>query len=92
MTSITTSTHTKKQKWRDYVETLDQKRDVTKLWGTIKGIYDREQSYYLQRNIVLIVQAASNQVQPTVQHVKLGRHTSSSETRLLTRETRGNLW
>ena len=69
----------KRQKWRDFVETLDQKTDVTKLWRTIKGIdgraktRGRERSYYLQRNLVLIVQAASHQVQPTVQHVKAGK-------------------
>ena len=28
----------KRQKWRDFVATLDQKTDVTKLWRTIKGI------------------------------------------------------
>ena len=33
----------------------------------------RERSYYLQRNLVLIVQAASHQVQPTVPHVKAGK-------------------
>ena len=69
----------KRQKWRDFVETLDQKTDNTRLWRTIKGIdwqsktRGREQSYYLQRNLALIVQAASHQVQPTVQHVKAGK-------------------
>ena len=28
----------KRQKWRDFVETLDQMAYVTKLWITIKGI------------------------------------------------------
>ena len=31
----------KRQKWRYFVETLDQKRDVTKLWRTIKEIDGR---------------------------------------------------
>ena len=31
----------KRQKLRDFVETLDQKTYVTKLWGTIKGIDGR---------------------------------------------------
>ena len=31
----------KGQKWRDFVETLDQKTDVTKLWRTIGGIDGR---------------------------------------------------
>ena len=33
----------------------------------------REWSYYLQRNLILIVQAASHQVQPTVQYFKAGQ-------------------
>ena len=68
----------RRQKWRDFVETLDQKTDVTKLWRTIKGIDGRAKR-------VLIVQAASNQQFNTS---KLGRHTSSGETRLVTRETK----
>ena len=31
----------KRQTWRDFVETLDQKTDATKLWRTIKGIDGR---------------------------------------------------
>ena len=66
----------KRQKWRDFVETLDQKTDVTKLWRTIKGIDGRakreaeNEAITFQRNLV---QAASHQVQPTVQHVKAGK-------------------
>ena len=32
----------KRKKWRDFVETMDQKTDVTKLWRTIKEIDGRE--------------------------------------------------
>ena len=60
----------KRQKWRDFVENMDHKTDITKLWRTIKGIDGRERSYLLQRNLVLIVQAVSRQVQQTVQHFK----------------------
>ena len=63
----------KMQKLRDFVETLDQKTDVTKLWRNIKGIDGRERGNYLQWKLVLIVQAACSQVQPTVQHVKAGK-------------------
>ena len=71
----------KRQKWRDFVEIMDQKTDLTKLWRTIKGIdgrakreaRDRERSNYLQWNLVLIVQGASHQVQPTVQYFKAGQ-------------------
>ena len=31
----------KRQKWRDFVETMDQKTDLTKQWRTIKGIDGR---------------------------------------------------
>ena len=31
----------KRKKWRDFVETMDQKTDLTKLWRTIKGIDGR---------------------------------------------------
>ena len=62
----------KRQKWRDFVETLDQKTDVTKLWRTIK----EARSHRLSR------------LQPgSTNTAKLGRHTYSSATRLVTRET-----
>ena len=60
----------KRQKWKDFVENMDHKTDITKVWRTIKGIDGRERSYLLQRNLVLIVQAASRQVHQTVQHSK----------------------
>ena len=31
----------KRQKWRDFVETMDQKTDLTQPWRTIKGIDGR---------------------------------------------------
>ena len=31
----------KRKKWREFVETMDQKTDLTKLWKTIKGIDGR---------------------------------------------------
>ena len=31
----------KRQKWKDFVETMDQKTGLTKLWRTIKGIDGR---------------------------------------------------
>ena len=84
----------KRQKWRDFVETMDQKTDLTKLWRTVKGIDGRAkreaENKAIQQNFVLIVQAASHQVQLTVQYFKLGRHTFSRETRVVTRETIGD--
>ena len=35
----------KRQKWRDFIETLDQKTYVTKLWRSIKGIDGRAIDY-----------------------------------------------
>ena len=47
----------------------------------------REWSYYLQRNLILIVQTASTKFNQQFNTSKLGRHTSSRETRVVTRET-----
>ena len=64
----------KRQKWKDFVETMDQKTDVTKLWRTIKGIDGRaKREAENERNLILIVQAASHQVQLTVQYFKAGQ-------------------
>ena len=84
-----------RQKLRFFVvETLDQKTDVTKLWGTIKGIDGRAKreaeneaitfngiSFSLSKQLA----TKSNQRFNTS---KLGRHTSSSETRLVTMQTK----
>ena len=40
--SRTVSVCTNGKKWRDFVETMDQKTDLTTLWRTIKGIDGRE--------------------------------------------------
>ena len=84
----------KRQKWRDFVETLDQKTDVTKLWRTIKGIDGRAKRKADNEAITFngILLSSSKQL-PTkfnqqFNTSKLGRHTSSSETRLVTRETK----
>ena len=85
----------KKQKWRDFVETLDQKTEITMLWRTIKGIDGRAKREAENETITFNggsfslskqMSARSNQ---QFNMSKLGRHTSSSssETRLVTRET-----
>ena len=69
----------KRQKWSDFVETLDQKTDVTKLWRTIGGIDGRAKREAVNEAITFngisfsSIQAASHQVQPAVQHVKAGK-------------------
>ena len=84
----------KRQKWRDFVETLDQKTDVTKLWRTIKGIDGRAKREAENEAITFngISFSSSKQLATKFNQQfntsKLGRHTSSGETRLVTRETK----
>ena len=80
----------KRQKLRDFVETLDQKTDVTKLWITIKGIDGRAKREAENEAITFngISFSSSKQLATKFNTSTLGRHTSSSETRLATRETK----
>ena len=77
-----------------FVETLDQKTDVTKLWRTIKGIYGRTKHEAENEAITLNGSSLSSSEQFAARFneqfnmSKLERHTSSSETRLVTRETK----
>ena len=88
----------KRQKWRDFVETMDQKTDLTKLWRTIKGIDGREKREAENEAITFngISFSSSKQLAPKFNQQfntsKLGRHTSSRETRVVTRKARGNHW
>ena len=73
----------KRQKWRDFVETLDQKTDVTKLWRTIKGIDGRAKREAENEVITFngISLSSSKQLATKFNQQfntsKLGRHTSS---------------
>ena len=84
----------KRQTLRDCVETLDQKTDVTKLWRTIKGIDGRAKREADNVAITFNGSSFSSSKQLAARFnqqfntSKLGRHTSSSETRLVTSETR----
>ena len=84
----------KRQKWRDFVETMDQKTDVTKLWRTIKGIDGRAKREAENEAITFngISFSSSKQLATKFNQQfntsKLGRHTSSRETRVVTRETK----
>ena len=86
--------HKEKEKWRDFVETLDQKTDVTKLWRTIKGIDGRAKREAENEVNTFNGSSFSSSKRLSVRFnqqfntSKLGRHTLSSETRLLTRETK----
>ena len=84
----------KRQKWRDLVETLDQKTDITKLWRTIKGIDRRAKREAENEAITFNGSSFSSSKQLAAMFnqqfnkSKSGRHTSSSETRLVTRKTK----
>ena len=84
----------KRQKFRDSVETLEQKTDVTKLWSTIKGIDGRAKREAENEAITFNGSSFSSSKQLVAMFnqqfttSKLGRHTSSGETRLVTRETK----
>ena len=75
----------KMQKWRDFVETLDQKTDVTKLWRTNKGIDGRAKREAENEVITFNGSSFSSSKQIAARFNKqfnmlnLGRHTSSSE-------------
>ena len=84
----------KRKKWRDFAETMDQKTDVTKLWRTIKGIDGRAKREAENEAITFngISFSSSKQLATKFNQQfstsKLGRHTSSWETRVVTRETK----
>ena len=84
----------KRQNWRDFVETLDQKTDVSKLWRTIKGVDGKAKREAENEAITFngISFSSSKQLATKFNQQfntsKLGRHTSSSEGRLVTRETK----
>ena len=84
----------KQQKWRDFVENMDHKTDITKLWRTIKGIDGRAKHKAENEAIFFngISFSSSKQLATKFNKQfntsKLGRHSSSRETRLVTRETK----
>ena len=84
----------KRQTWRDFVETMDQKTDLTKLWRSLKGIDGRAKREAENEAITFnrISFSSSKQVATKLNHQfntsKPGRHTSSRETRVVTRETK----
>ena len=84
----------KRQKWSDFVETMDQRTDLTKLWRTIKGLYGRAKREAENEAITFngISFSSSKQLATKFNQQfntsKLDRHTSSRETRVVTRETK----
>ena len=80
----------KRQKWRVFVENMDHKTDITKLWRTIKGIDGREKRTAENEAIFFngISFSSSKQLADKFNSSKLGSHSASRETRLVTRETK----
>ena len=84
----------KRQIWRDFVATMDQKTDVTKLWRTFKRIDGRAKCEVENEAITLngISLSSSKQLATKFNQQfntsKLGRHTSSRVTRVVTRKTK----
>ena len=82
----------KRKKWRDFVENMDHKIDITKLWRSIKGIDGRAKRTAENEAISFNGISFSSSMQLAAKFnkqfntSKLGRH-SSRETRLVTRET-----
>ena len=82
----TTNEH-KIQKWRQFLETLDHNTDPTKLWRTIKAIDGRSTPKTENEVITLDGSQVTSQKQITnyfnrqFTTSKLGRHTSSRDTR-----------
>ena len=73
---------------------MDQKTDLTKLWRTIKGIYGRAKREAEKEAITSNGTSVSSSKQLATKFnqqfntSKLGRHTSSRETRVVTRGTK----
>ena len=82
----------KRQKWRPFVETLDHKTDPTKLWRTIKAIDGKSAHKTENETITFDGSQVSSQKQianyfnQQFTTSELGRHTSSRETHLVSRE------
>ena len=87
----TTNKH-KRQKWRQFVETLDHKTDPTKLWRTIKAIDGRstpkaeKEAIIFDGYQVTSPRQIANYFNRQFTTSKLGRHTSSRDTRLVSGE------
>ena len=82
----------KRQKWRQFVETLDHKTDPTKVWRTSKAI-DGKSTTKAQNEAITFdgsqvssPKQIANYFNRQFTTSKLDRHTSSQDTRLVSRE------
>ena len=72
--------------WRQSVDTLDHKTDPSKLWRTIKATKTENEAITLDDTQVSSPKQIANYFNRQFTTSKLGRHTSSRETRLVSRE------
>ena len=82
MTSRTASTHTKGEKWRKFVETLDQNTDVTKLWRTIKGTDGKAKREAENESITFNISSYSSSKQISAGSTNSSIHQSKEDTLL----------
>ena len=84
----------KQKKWIAFVETLDRKTDVTKLWRTIKAIDGKapkasdNEAISFRDSPVSSPSSIANKFNQQFTTSKLGKHSSSSETRKVSREAK----
>ena len=87
----------RRQKWRDFVETLDQKTDVTKLWRTIKGIDGRAKREAENEAITFNGSSGTSSKQLAAKFnkqfntSKLGRHTLFRRDPINNKEDKGEI-
>ena len=87
----TTNEHRRKT-WRQFVETLDHRTDPSTLWRTIKAIYGKStpkaenEAISFDDSQVSSTKQIANSFNRQFTTSKLGRHTSSRETRIVSRE------
>ena len=86
----------KRDKWRTFVETLDHKSAFSKLWRTIKTLDGKStqtaenEAITFNGSQVSSPKQIANRFNEQFTTSKLGRHNSSRETRLVSREVRRN--
>ena len=78
------------EKWSDFLKNMNQKTDHTMLWRIINGIDDIAKRTAKNEAITLngISFSSSKPLSAKFNSSKLGRHSASCETRLVTRETK----
>ena len=91
----TTTAH-KQAKWKQFVETMDHKTDSSKLWRTIKAIDGKStttaenEAIFFNEKPTSSLKDIANKFNKQFTNSKLGIHSSSHETRYVSREARNN--